>query len=161
MHRHAVKRLVNAVQVMVVSSPPGKAYGKAPDGPVEGSNMAWDRRLWIRLAALSGLVSVAAGAFAAHGVADPVAKDLLRTGATYQALHALAVLAVAALFQAPARRAGWPPALFLLGTLLFSGSLYAMALGGPRWIGAVTPLGGLLFMAGWAMLAWAAGELRG
>lgn len=120
--------------------------------------MTWDRRLWIRLAALSGLVSVAAGAFGAHGVADPTAKEWLRTGATYQALHALAILAVAALFPAPAGRSRWPQALFLLGTLFFSGSLYAMALGAPRWFGAVTPLGGLLFLAGWAALAWAAGE---
>ncbi len=120
--------------------------------------MAWDRRSWIRLAALSGLVSVAAGAFAAHGVTDPGPKDWLRTGASYEAVHALAALAVAALFPAATRRAGWPAALFLLGSLLFSGSLYAMALGGPGWLGAVTPLGGLLLMAGWASLAWAAGE---
>jgi uncharacterized membrane protein YgdD (TMEM256/DUF423 family) len=120
--------------------------------------MALDRRLWIRLAALSGLISVAAGAFAAHRVADPGAKEWLRTGANYEAVHALATLAVAALFPAGSRRAGWPQALFLLGSLLFSGSLYAMAFGGPRWLGAVTPLGGLLFLAGWATLAWAAGE---
>ncbi|MDB5481234.1 MAG: hypothetical protein JWO83_2287 [Caulobacteraceae bacterium] len=120
--------------------------------------MAWDRGLWIRLAALSGLIAVAAGAFAAHGVAEPAAKEWLRTGANSEALHALAVLAVAALFHAGARRARWPPALFLLGSLVFSGSLYVMALGGPRWLGAVTPLGGLLLLAGWAALAWAAGE---
>lgn len=114
--------------------------------------------MWIRLAGLSGFISVAAGAFAAHGVADPMAREWLRTGASYEAIHALATLAVAALFAAGGRRAAWPPALFLLGSLLFSGSLYAMALGGPRWLGAVTPLGGLLFLAGWAALAWAAGE---
>jgi uncharacterized membrane protein YgdD (TMEM256/DUF423 family) len=121
--------------------------------------MAWDRRLWLRLSALSGLISVAAGAFAAHGVADPGSRDLLRTGASYEAVHALAVLAVVALFDARARRAAWPATFFLLGSLLFSGSLYAIALGGPRWLGAVTPVGGLLFMAGWATLAWAAGEI--
>jgi uncharacterized membrane protein YgdD (TMEM256/DUF423 family) len=120
--------------------------------------MTWDRRLWIRLAALSGLISVAAGAFAAHGVSDTGAREWLRTGASYEAIHALAVLAVAALFPAETRRARWPPAFFLLGAVLFSGSLYAMAMGGPRWLGAVTPLGGLLFLAGWAALAWAAGE---
>jgi uncharacterized membrane protein YgdD (TMEM256/DUF423 family) len=123
--------------------------------------MAWDRRLWIRLAALSGLVAVAAGAFAAHSVTDAVPRYWLRTGANYEAIHALAVLAVAALFPVGTRRAGWPAALFLLGSLFFSGSLYAMALGGPRWLGVVTPLGGLLFLAGWAMLAWAAGERSG
>jgi uncharacterized membrane protein YgdD (TMEM256/DUF423 family) len=122
--------------------------------------MAWDRRLWIRLAAVSGLISVAAGTFAAHGTADPGAKELLHTGGNYEALHALATLGAAALFPAGARRAGWPPALFLLGSLLFSGSLYTLALGGPRWVGAVTPFGGALFLVGWAALAWAAGERR-
>ena len=120
--------------------------------------MTWDRRLWIRLAALSGFVSVVAGAFAAHGIVDPGAKELLRTGANYEAIHALATLVAAALFSAGPRRGGWPPALFLFGSLLFSGSLYAMALGGPRWLGAVTPLGGLMFLAGWATLALAAGD---
>jgi uncharacterized membrane protein YgdD (TMEM256/DUF423 family) len=159
MHRHAVKRLMNAVQVERRFFGVLDVLGSGRrGGPYEGSNMAWDRKLWIRLAALSGLIAVAAGAFAAHGVSAPAAKDLLHTGANYEALHALAVLAVAALFPAGARRAGWPPALFLLGSLLFSGSLYAMALGGPPWLGAVTPLGGLLFLAGWASLAWAAGE---
>jgi uncharacterized membrane protein YgdD (TMEM256/DUF423 family) len=120
--------------------------------------MAWDRRRWITLGALSGLISVAAGAFGAHGAADPSARDLLRTGASYEATHALATLAVAALFPTETRRAMWPPAFFLLGSLFFSGSLYAMAMGGPRWLGAVTPIGGLLLMAGWATLAWAAQE---
>jgi uncharacterized membrane protein YgdD (TMEM256/DUF423 family) len=67
--------------------------------------MADDRRTWIRLAAVSGFVSVAAGAFAAHGVTDPAAKDLLRTGAQYQAIHALAVLAWAALVRGRGQRA--------------------------------------------------------
>ncbi|MBA3812357.1 MAG: DUF423 domain-containing protein [Caulobacteraceae bacterium] len=119
--------------------------------------MRWERRDWIRPAAVSGLISVAAGAFAAHGVADPAAKDWLRTGANYQAVHALAVFACAAFTGAAARRAAFAPALFLGGTVLFSGSLYALALGAPRWLGAVTPLGGLMFMAGWAVLIWAAG----
>ncbi len=117
--------------------------------------MAWDRRTWTVFAALSGLVSVAAGAFAAHAVSDPAAKDLLRTGASYEASHALAVLACAAL-PLHARRAVWPPALFLLGSAIFSGSLYAMALGAPHWLGAITPVGGLSLMAGWACLAYAA-----
>ncbi len=119
--------------------------------------MVWDRSLWIRLAAISGFVSVAAGAFAAHGMADPAAKELLRTGSQYEAIHALATLTWAALV--PSRGAGvsWPPALFLGGSALFSGSLYALALGAPRWMGAVTPLGGLMFLAGWAIFAWRAG----
>jgi uncharacterized membrane protein YgdD (TMEM256/DUF423 family) len=120
--------------------------------------MRWDRRSWIRLAAISGLISVAAGAFAAHGATDPAARDLLRTGAQYQAVHALATLAWAALSAADRTRGGWTPALFLGGSALFSGSLYALALGAPKLAGAVTPLGGLLFLAGWASLAWSGGS---
>ncbi len=116
-----------------------------------------DRRLWIRLAAASGFISVAAGAFGAHGVTDPTARDLLRTGASYQAIHALAALACIGLISGRPRRAAWPAALFLVGSALFSGSLYAMALGAPRMIGAITPIGGVLFLAGWVTLAFAAG----
>ena len=101
-------------------------------------------------AALAGLACVAFGAFAAHGVSDERAQGWLRTGADYGLLHALAVFAAATL---RARIAG---VLFLVGVLVFGGTLFAMALGAPRWLGAVTPLGGLSFMAGWAALAWAA-----
>nr|MDQ2860583.1 DUF423 domain-containing protein [Pseudomonadota bacterium] len=81
--------------------------------------MRWERRVWMSLAALSGLASVLAGAFAAHGVTDPMAKALLKTGANYQAVHALASLACVAVIQAGARRARFAPALFLAGTVLF------------------------------------------
>ena len=120
--------------------------------------MRWQARSWLRLAALSGLLSVAAGAFAAHGASDATARDWLRTGATYQAVHALATIACRAFTGPAGRLAGLAPAFFLGGAALFSGSLYAMALGGPHWLGAVTPVGGLLFMAGWAVLMWAAGK---
>ena len=99
--------------------------------------MRGDQKSWIRLAAMSGFVAVAAGAFAAHGVTDPTAKDLLRTGAQYQMVHALGVLAWAGLFGLPAARNPWVPRLFLAGSVLFSGSLYALALGAPRLTGAV------------------------
>ncbi len=123
--------------------------------------MRWDRRAWIRLAALSGLVSVGAGAFAAHVIQNPAARELLRTGATYEAVHAIATLAWAALAdRAETTPAPWPPALFLLGSVLFSGSLYALGLGAPRWVGAITPLGGLMFMGGWAALALTAEGAR-
>ena len=118
--------------------------------------MLWSRRTWMTLAALSGFVSVAMGAFAAHGIADAQAKDWIRTAATYEFMHALACLACATFMQAGASRARHAPAFFLAGTVLFCGSLYAMALGGPRWLGAVTPVGGVLFLTGWAVLAWAA-----
>jgi uncharacterized membrane protein YgdD (TMEM256/DUF423 family) len=112
-------------------------------------------RTWGVLAALSGGVSVAVGAFAAHGIGDPIAKDWLRTGASYEMSHALAVFACLFLVGLHAGRARLAPAFFLAGSALFSGSLYAMALGAPRWLGAVTPVGGLMFMIGWGVLAWA------
>ena len=108
------------------------------------------------LAAASGLIAVAAGAFAAHGIRDAHAKELVQTGAHYQFMHAMASLACATFMQVGARRARFAPALFLSGSIFFSGSLYALAFGAPRWIGAITPIGGLLFLTGWAVLAWAA-----
>ena len=107
--------------------------------------------------ALSAFVAVAAGAFGAHALRSRLAPDLLavfETAARYQMYHALALLAVAWAATrwpgVPIHAAGW---LFIGGTLLFSGSLYLLALTGVRWLGAVTPLGGLLFLAGWAALA--------
>jgi uncharacterized membrane protein YgdD (TMEM256/DUF423 family) len=118
--------------------------------------MAWSRRTWMTLAAIGGLFSVAVGAFAAHGVADPLAREWLRTGASYGFMHTMATFACATFMQIGARRARFAPAFFLPGVVLFSGSLYAMALGGPRWLGAVTPVGGVLFLIGWGVLTWAA-----
>ena len=116
---------------------------------------------WLTLSGISGFLAVALGAFGAHGLQarlDGVADGAKRlswwqTAAHYHLLHALALAVVAfAITRAPqARFAGDG---FCFGTLLFSGSLYAMALGGPRWLGAVTPLGGLAFLAGWAVVAW-------
>lgn len=121
--------------------------------------MAGDR-LFFGLGSLSAFVAVAAGAFGAHALRSRLPADLLavfETGARYQMYHALGLLAVA---WAAARWPGpWPPRagwLFVAGTVLFSGSLYALALTGLRWFGAVTPLGGLAFLAGWLCLALAA-----
>ena len=114
----------------------------------------WTPRTWTGLAAASGLLAVAFGAFAAHGMTAPKPVEWLHTGSQYQMVHALAVFAALALHRAGAKRMGLAAAFFLGGTLLFSGSLYAMALGAPRILGAVTPLGGLSFIAGWALLAW-------
>jgi uncharacterized membrane protein YgdD (TMEM256/DUF423 family) len=107
--------------------------------------------------ALSAFIAVAAGAFGAHALRARIAPDLLavfETGARYQMYHALALLAVAWASNhwpgVPVRAAGW---LFIGGTVLFSGSLYLLALTGARWLGAITPLGGLLFLAGWVALA--------
>ncbi|CAN1544448.1 COG2363 Uncharacterized small membrane protein [Caulobacteraceae bacterium] len=120
---------------------------------------SWTRRTWMTLAATSGFLAVAIGAFAAHAVSDPVAKDWLKTGASYQFMHTMATFACATLMNIGAKRARFAPAFFLGGTILFSGSLYAMALGAPRWFGAITPLGGLCFLTGWAILAWAARDV--
>jgi uncharacterized membrane protein YgdD (TMEM256/DUF423 family) len=106
--------------------------------------------------ALSAFIAVAAGAFGAHAVRARIAPDLLavfETGARYQMYHALALLAVAWASNhwpgVSVRAAGW---LFIGGTVLFSGSLYLLALTGARWLGAITPIGGLLFLAGWVAL---------
>ena len=118
--------------------------------------MIWARRNWMTLAALSGFLAVAMGAFAAHGIKDPKAAEWIKTGATYEFMHAMATFACATFMQVGAKRARMAPAFFLSGSVLFSGSLYAMALGAPRWMGAVTPFGGMLFLTGWLILAWSA-----
>jgi uncharacterized membrane protein YgdD (TMEM256/DUF423 family) len=120
----------------------------------------WTPRTWTGLAAVSGLLAVGFGAFAAHGVTDPKAIAWLHTGSQYQMAHALAVFAAFGLHRAGARGMGLVAGLFLFGTLIFAGSLYAMALGAPRILGAITPIGGLSFMIGWALLAWRGFTLR-
>ena len=99
------------------------------------------------LAAMSGAVAVAAGAFGAHG-AHGAAAELLKTGGHYQLIHAVAAL-VALRFGA--RGPGW---LFVVGGALFAVSLYALAIGAPRLVGVVTPIGGALLIGGWLWLAW-------
>ncbi len=115
-------------------------------------------RLWICVAAVNGFIAVALGAVAAHGLEgrlSPVALAWTETGTRYEILHALALLAVALLARREIKPsifvsvAGWS---FLLGCVLFSGALYAMALAGMAWLGAVVPLGGVAFLIGWATL---------
>lgn len=115
----------------------------------------WARRVWMTLAALNGFISVAAGAFAAHGISDPHTVDLVKTAASYQFMHAMATCASATFMKVGAIRARFAPGFFLAGILVFSGSLYAMAAGAPSWFGAITPIGGVLLLAGWSVLAWA------
>ena len=117
-------------------------------------------RLFVIIGALSGGIGVAAGAFGAHALRarlEPRLLEVFETGARYQLYHAIAMLAAAWIvtrFPGPlASASGW---LFLAGTVLFSGSLYAMSLTGVRALGAITPLGGVGFIAGWACLALAA-----
>ena len=113
-------------------------------------------RTFFRLGAFSALVAVAAGAFGAHALRSRLAPDLLavfETAARYQMYHALALLAVAwAADRWPGQSVRWAGWLFAIGTVLFSGSLYLLALSGVRWLGAVTPLGGAALLAGWACL---------
>jgi uncharacterized membrane protein YgdD (TMEM256/DUF423 family) len=122
------------------------------------------RTLWI-LAAIDGFVAVAIGAFGAHGMKglfDASGEAAKReawwtTASHYHLAHAIAIgLAAALAAHAPGRLATWSGVVFFVGTLVFSGSLYVMAATGTRWLGAVTPIGGLLFLAGWALLAAAA-----
>jgi len=110
-----------------------------------------------RVGAFSGFLAVLAGAFGAHALRAQLSPDLLQafeTGARYQMFHALALLYVGMIAEREPRpglrAAGW---FFTIGTLLFSGSLYALALSGMRLFGAITPLGGLCFLIGWLLLA--------
>ncbi len=105
-------------------------------------------RRYLASGALSAGLSVALGAFAAHalkGRLDPQALAVFEVGARYQMYHALALVAVGLLAERrPGRLLAWSGALFLAGTLLFSGSLYALSLSGARWLGAITPFGGVV-----------------
>lgn len=118
-------------------------------------------KLYLLLTALLGGSGVILGAFGAHGLRGKVAENLLeayKTGVHYQLIHALALFGVALLIQQWGERMSLlvAGALFALGVLFFSGSLYGLTFGGPRWLGPVTPLGGLLMIGGWAALFVAA-----
>lgn len=123
---------------------------------------------WARIGALSAVIAVAAGAFGAHALrarVDARALEVWETAARYQMYHALALLFVAwlatvpgdgdapvgRLYGSPVQVAGWA---FVVGTVVFSGSLYLMTLTGMTWLGAVTPLGGVAFLVGWGAVVW-------
>ena len=117
-------------------------------------------RLLAAIGGVAALIAVALGAFGAHALRPRLTPELLavfETGARYQMYHALAILAAALAYgkwaAAQALWAGW---LFTAGILVFSGSLYVLALTGARWWGAVTPVGGLCFLLGWIAFVWAA-----
>ncbi|MDP1691077.1 MAG: DUF423 domain-containing protein [Burkholderiaceae bacterium] len=122
-------------------------------------NAAMDRLFFI-LGSLSAGLAVALGAFGAHALKGRLDADLLaifETGVRYQMAHALALLAVGwATTRWPGgvlTASGW---LFVTGTVLFSGSLYVLSLTGLRWLGAITPIGGVAWLAAWLCLAWSA-----
>jgi uncharacterized membrane protein YgdD (TMEM256/DUF423 family) len=105
-------------------------------------------------AGLLGAIAIALGAFGAHGLKErlaliPEASGWWETATVYLLTHAVAIGAIAG-------RSSWPARLWTVGAFIFSATLYAMALGAPRWFGAITPLGGSALIAGWIMLAWTA-----
>ncbi|MEO0457299.1 MAG: DUF423 domain-containing protein [Cyanobacteria bacterium P01_A01_bin.114] len=118
-------------------------------------------RLLIAIASILGALSVAGGAFGAHALKDRLTEKALatfETGIRYQMYHALALLLVGLLMQQQPESSGlanvgWA---FILGVVIFSGSLYGVSLSGVKILGAVAPIGGVAFIAGWLMLAWAA-----
>ena len=101
-----------------------------------------------------GALAIALGAFGAHGLKErlaliPEAAGWWQTATFYLLTHAVAAGAIAA-------RSAWPARLWTAGSLIFAGTLYAMSLGAPRWLGAITPIGGASLIAGWVVLAWTA-----
>jgi len=117
-------------------------------------------RVFFVIGALSAFIGVATGAFGAHGLKSRISAEMLavfEVGVRYQMYHAFALITAAWI------QGKWPSSiviaggwLFVIGTILFSGSLYLLSVGGVRWIGAITPLGGLAFLAGWGCIAWGA-----
>jgi uncharacterized membrane protein YgdD (TMEM256/DUF423 family)/16S rRNA U1498 N3-methylase RsmE len=145
---------LSAGTIRLVADPRAAAsFPRAVPHPVTSTLLA--------VAAVSGFIAVALGAFGAHGLRERLAPDLLaifEVGVRYQMYHALALAAAALALErrpdsSPLQWAAWS---FVAGTLVFSGSLYVLALSGVRWLGAVTPLGGVAFLAGWLLLAWGA-----
>jgi uncharacterized membrane protein YgdD (TMEM256/DUF423 family) len=115
-----------------------------------------DRSALIAAGALNAAVAVAAGAFGAHGLRErlePRALEIFETAARYQMFHALAMILCGVIATRGATTAGW---ILQAGIVVFSGSLYALSLSGIKGLGAITPVGGLAFLAGWVWLAWSA-----
>jgi uncharacterized membrane protein YgdD (TMEM256/DUF423 family) len=121
-------------------------------------------RVFFVLGAVSALLAVGLGAFGAHALRGRLSAEMLNVfevGVRYHMYHALALLAVAwasgRWSPGPVTAAGW---LFVAGTLIFSGSLYLLSVTGARWLGAITPLGGIALLLGWAALAIGAWSAR-
>nr|WP_198983234.1 DUF423 domain-containing protein [Herbaspirillum sp. ASV7] len=117
-------------------------------------------RTLVAIGALNMFIAVGCGAFGAHGLKKMISEEMLviwHTAVTYQFIHALGMIAVALLMPRMGGAAlRWAGQLMLAGIVVFSGSLYLLALTGTRILGAITPLGGLAFLAAWLLVAWAA-----
>ena len=130
-----------------------------------GEAITRSSRFWLSAAAANGLIAVAMGAFAAHGLKDRLSSDALgwiKTASDYEMWHGLALLAIALFGRDGAGALRAAAIAFLIGTILFSGSLYLLALAGWRGFALITPLGGTALLIGWALLLWhgIAGKLR-
>lgn len=121
-------------------------------------------RTLIAAGALNMFMAVGCGAFGAHGLKKMISEEMLaiwHTAVTYQVMHALGMIAIALLMPRMNSAAlRWAGALMLAGIVIFSGSLYLLALTGTRILGAITPLGGVAFLAAWLLVAWAALQNR-
>lgn len=122
-------------------------------------------RTFFVIGSLLGSLSVALGAFGAHALRDRIEASLLanyQTGVSYMFYHTLALfIVVLALTRWPgSSQAVWSGWLFVIGIVFFSGSLFLMAFTGMRWLGAITPIGGVAFIAGWLLLAWTAWQSK-
>lgn len=123
-----------------------------------------DYRTVLRFSGVSGIIGVTLGAFGAHGLRDVLlARGMAsawETGVRYHLLHAIGLFCIAIWLRQKSSGVTWPQrwaaGSWIVGTILFSGSLYGLALGGPRWLGPITPLGGVGFIAGWILLVVAA-----
>lgn len=135
------------------------AETKAITTPITSTNMD---RLFFTAGAIAAFIGVALGAFGAHSLKDRLSLDMLiifEVGVRYQMYHALGLIAVSwATTRWPENNlkgAGWA---FIVGIIIFSGSLYLLSLTGMRWLGAITPIGGIAFLIGWAILVWSIGR---
>ena len=122
-------------------------------------------RAFLAIGAIGGMLSVALGAFGAHALKGQLSERMMAawgTSTDYQMFHSLALILVAVLIYlfSDITKLKWSGRLFITGLVLFCGSLYAMALTGITWLGAITPLGGVCFMLGWLMLALSAGDIQ-
>ena len=120
-------------------------------------------RLFLIVAAVSGLLVVALGAFGAHalkGGLSPASMEIYKTAVQYQMFHTTALLVIGLLAikfrESSALR--WSGYLMIVGIVLFSGSLYALSISGIRWLGMITPIGGVLMIVSWLLLAYTAGK---